>query len=92
MHCHVVVSEERTFTHSFSARSSDGPDSDEVGSFTFTKEPSIIEQKAYRDTWGLGLDSYLQWLSETAVLLHQLLHEKGSILFTQIAMPRTIQR
>ena len=26
----------------------------------FTKEPSVIEQKAYRDTWGRGLDSYLQ--------------------------------
>lgn len=23
---------------------------------SFTKEPSIIEQKAYRDTWGRGLD------------------------------------
>src|SRR5204863_9971219 len=28
---------------------------------TFHKEPSILEQKAYRDTWGRGLDSYLQW-------------------------------
>ena len=27
----------------------------------FTKEPSVIEQKAYRDTWGHGIDSYLQW-------------------------------
>src|SRR6266516_1837247 len=27
---------------------------------SFTKEPSMIEQKAYRDTWGRGLDSYLQ--------------------------------
>ena len=33
---------------------------DEDGSESFTKEPSIIEQKAYRDTWGKGLDSYLQ--------------------------------
>ena len=23
----------------------------------FTKQPSILEQKAYRDTWGRGLDS-----------------------------------
>jgi len=45
----------------------------------FTKEPSIIEQKAYRDTWGLGLDSYLQWFYETAVLLRDLLAEQGSI-------------
>ena len=45
----------------------------------FTKEPSIIEQKAYRDTWGQGLDSYPQWFYETIVLLHELLHETGSI-------------
>src|SRR5438128_1461118 len=25
----------------------------------FTKQPSIIEQKAYRDTWGRGLESYV---------------------------------
>jgi len=46
---------------------------------SFTKEPGIIEQKAYRDTWGKGLDSYLQWFHETAALLHELLTEDGSI-------------
>jgi adenine-specific DNA-methyltransferase len=46
---------------------------------SFTKEPSMIEQKAYRDTWGHGLDGYLQWFYETAVLLHELLAENGSI-------------
>jgi len=46
---------------------------------SFTKEPSIIEQKAYRDTWGRGLDSYLQWFYETLVLLRELLTETGSI-------------
>ena len=45
------------------------PDEDEDDAATFTKEPSIIEHKAYRDTWGRGLDSYLQWFYETAVLL-----------------------
>ncbi len=45
----------------------------------FTKEPSIIEQRAYRDTWGRGLDSYLQWFYETTVLLRDLLHHTGSI-------------
>src|SRR3954452_2618851 len=25
----------------------------------FIKQPSVIEQKAYRDTWGQGLQSYL---------------------------------
>jgi adenine-specific DNA-methyltransferase len=52
---------------------------DDDDSLAFTKEPSIIEQKAYRDTWGRGLDSYLQWFYETAVVLHELLAENGSI-------------
>jgi adenine-specific DNA-methyltransferase len=51
------------------------PDADEV----LLKEPSIIEQKAYRDTWGRGLDSYVQWFYETAVLLRELLADDGSI-------------
>ncbi len=45
----------------------------------FTKQPSLIEQKAYRDTWGQGVDSYLKWLYDTAVILRELLSETGSI-------------
>src|SRR5579859_1975843 len=51
------------------------PESDEA----FTKEPSMIEQKAYRDTWGRGLDSYMQWFYETTILLRELMAENGSI-------------
>src|SRR5579884_4346455 len=51
------------------------PESEE----SFTKEPSVIEQKAYRDTWGRGLDSYLQWFYETVVLLRELLADRGSM-------------
>lgn len=55
-------------------------DEDEEGTdISFTKQPSVIEQKAYRDTWGRGLDSYLQWFYETAILLRELLAEDGSI-------------
>ncbi|HXM23520.1 MAG TPA: DNA methyltransferase [Terriglobales bacterium] len=46
---------------------------------SFLKEPSILEQKAYRDTWGRGLASYLDWFSETTVLLRELLAESGSM-------------
>src|SRR5258708_1551031 len=45
----------------------------------FVKEPSILEQKAYRDTWGRGLDSYLQWLYDSALFLRDLLADGGSI-------------
>jgi adenine specific DNA methylase Mod len=51
----------------------------EVGDVEWTKEPSAIEEKAYRDTWGKGLDSYLQMMYERLVLMRDLLSEKGSI-------------
>jgi DNA modification methylase len=46
---------------------------------TFMKEPSVIEQKAYRDTWGRGLDSYLQMMYERLLLIRELLTNNGSI-------------
>src|ERR1700730_2413596 len=58
------------------------PDYEDDDSFTFVKEPSIIEHKAYRDIWGgaqTRLDAYLKWFYETVVLLHELLHETGSL-------------
>src|SRR5215216_3167877 len=51
----------------------------QVGDDDFIKEPSLIEEKAYRDTWGRGLDSYIKWFYETVVYLHELLSEKGSL-------------
>lgn len=51
----------------------------EVGDVEWTKEPSAIEEKAYRDTWGKGLDSYLQMMYDRLVLMRDLLSEKGSI-------------
>ncbi|MGB6874544.1 MAG: site-specific DNA-methyltransferase, partial [Candidatus Acidiferrales bacterium] len=48
-------------------------------SAAFLKGPSILEQKAYRDTWGRGLDSYLEWFYETVVLAQELLSDNGSI-------------
>jgi len=64
---------------SYEATISEDP-SEGVPEYTaFTKEPSIIEQKAYRDTWGRGLDSYLEWFSETIVLLRDLLKDDGCI-------------
>src|SRR5579863_7206345 len=53
----------------------DIPESDQ----SLEKRPSMIEQKAYRDTWGRGLDSYLLWFYETAALLRDLLAEDGSL-------------
>lgn len=51
----------------------------EIEDEEFIREASIIEQKAYRDTWGRGLDGYLEWFYETILLLKELLAETGSI-------------
>jgi adenine-specific DNA-methyltransferase len=64
---------------SFTATIADNPDTDEDETTEFVKQPNIIEQKAYRDTWGKGLDSYMQWFYETALLLKELLADDGSI-------------
>ena len=53
----------------------------------------MVEQKAYRDTWGRGLDSYLQWFYETAVLLRELLAGDGSIyVHLRLAVSTVIMR
>jgi adenine-specific DNA-methyltransferase len=46
----------------------------------FEKRPSMLEQKAYRDTWGRGLDSYLHWFYETVIFSRDLLSEKGAMI------------
>jgi adenine-specific DNA-methyltransferase len=64
---------------SFTANIPDHPDTEDDETTSFVKQPNIIEQKAYRDTWGRGLDSYMQWFYETAIILRELLHEEGKI-------------
>ncbi|MFZ2398020.1 MAG: site-specific DNA-methyltransferase [Smithella sp.] len=46
---------------------------------TFTKKPGILEEIAYRDTWGKGTDSFISLIYERLVLMHDLLTEDGSI-------------
>lgn len=46
---------------------------------SFTKKPSVIEEIAYRDTWGKGADSFIAMLYERLKLMHELLAEDGSI-------------
>lgn len=46
---------------------------------SFTKKPSVIEEVAYRDTWGKGADSFIAMIYERLKLMHDLLAEDGSI-------------
>ena len=50
-------------------------ESDEI----IPKKQSIIEEKAYRDTWGKGTDSFISMIYERLVLMRDLLAEDGSI-------------
>jgi len=51
----------------------------EIGGDTFTKRPNILEEIAYRDTWGQGADSFIAMIYERLVLMRDLLAEDGSI-------------
>jgi len=45
----------------------------------FTKEPSILEELAFRDTWGKGADSFIAMMYERLMLMRDLLAKEGSI-------------
>jgi adenine-specific DNA-methyltransferase len=50
-----------------------------IGDEEIEKEPSIIEERAYKDTWSGGIASYLKYMYERLVLMRDLLAENGSI-------------
>jgi DNA modification methylase len=51
----------------------------EIGGETFHKEPNILEQIAYRDTWGRGADSFIAMIYERLILMRDLMHPEGSM-------------
>jgi DNA modification methylase len=51
----------------------------EIGDDTFTKRANVLEEIAYRDTWGKGADSFISMIYERLVLMRDLLAKDGSI-------------
>ena len=51
----------------------------EIGDETFIKNPNILEEIAYRDTWGKGADSFISMIYERLKLMRDLLADDGSI-------------
>ncbi len=51
----------------------------EIGDEEFTKKPNVLEELAYRDTWGKGANSFNSMIYERLVLMRDLLAEDGSI-------------
>jgi len=59
----------------FSFKTEVGDDSVEL-----FKEQSVIEESAYRDTWGSGIESYLAMMADRLTLMHELLSERGVLM------------
>ena len=51
----------------------------EIGDDSFDKQPNVLEEIAYRDTWGKGTDSFISMIYERLQLMHDLLADDGSI-------------
>jgi site-specific DNA-methyltransferase (adenine-specific)/adenine-specific DNA-methyltransferase len=51
----------------------------EIGGETFHKEANLLEQIAYRDTWGRGADSFIAMIYERLILMRDLLAADGSV-------------
>ena len=51
----------------------------EIGDDTFTKRANVLEELAYRDTWGKGADSFIAMIYERLILMRDLLADDGSI-------------
>ena len=51
----------------------------EIGDSSFVKAPTILEEIAFRDTWGKGQDSFLAMLYDRVKLMHSLLAQDGVI-------------
>jgi hypothetical protein len=52
----------------------------EIGGEEVTKRPSVVEEIAYRDTWGQGRDSYLSVLYPRLLLIDSLLSSDGAVV------------
>jgi adenine-specific DNA-methyltransferase len=51
----------------------------EIGDTEFEKAPTVLEEIAFRDTWGKGQDSFLAMIYERLLLMWELLADDGSI-------------
>ncbi|MDD3607904.1 MAG: site-specific DNA-methyltransferase [Candidatus Moranbacteria bacterium] len=51
----------------------------EIGDDELTKKPNVLEELAYRDTWGKGADSFIAMIYERLSLMKDLLADDGSI-------------
>ncbi len=51
----------------------------EIGGEEFTKKPNVLEDLAYRDTWGKGADSFVAMIYERLSIMRDLLAKDGCL-------------
>ena len=51
----------------------------DIGNEQFTKQANVLEEIAFRDTWGKGADSFIAMIYERLLLMRDLLAPDGSI-------------
>jgi adenine-specific DNA-methyltransferase len=51
----------------------------EIGEETLEKEANVLEEIAYRDTWGKGQDSFISMIYERLILMKSLMANDGTI-------------
>ena len=51
----------------------------EIGDDTLTKKANILEEIAYRDTWGKGTDSFISMIYERLILMRDIMSQDGAI-------------
>ena len=51
----------------------------EIGEETLEKDPNVLEELAYRDTWAKGQDSFLSMIYDRLLLMRDLLSVDGTI-------------
>jgi len=51
----------------------------DIGDDSVTKQPSVIEEFAYRDTWGQGRDSYAAMIYERLLLIKNLMADNSAV-------------
>jgi DNA modification methylase len=51
----------------------------EIGATEIEKSPTVLEEIAFRDTWGMGEDSFLGMIYERLILMKELMAVDGSL-------------
>jgi adenine specific DNA methylase Mod len=58
----------------------------EIGDTEFEKAPTVLEEIAFRDTWGEGQDSFLAMIYERLIINERFISRRGSIYLSTLRL------